>query len=150
MDMRQAAPVLPHLITGDSSQLKLLAWQKHSCYYYPCGFAINFGQHNCRTAGRALGCCRVSPTTIVTEDSSMDVKNLKEYLCWLYYQYLLITSIYVLEPWEQSIFNTVLFTMVAMVIYTSYVFVPIHVRLALEFFSGLCGGQQESTVALIN
>uniref|UniRef100_A0A4W4FLA3 Serine palmitoyltransferase small subunit B n=1 Tax=Electrophorus electricus TaxID=8005 RepID=A0A4W4FLA3_ELEEL len=67
----------------------------------------------------------------------MDVKNLCDYLGWLYYQYLLITGIYVLEPWEKSIFNTVLFTMVAMVVYTSYVFVPIHVRLALEFFSGL-------------
>uniref|UniRef100_A0A8C2GET8 Serine palmitoyltransferase small subunit B n=1 Tax=Cyprinus carpio TaxID=7962 RepID=A0A8C2GET8_CYPCA len=63
----------------------------------------------------------------------MDMKNMREYVGWLYYQYLLITGIYVLEPWEQSIFNTLLFTMVAMVIYTSYVFVPIHVRLALEF-----------------
>ncbi|MBN3299735.1 serine palmitoyltransferase small subunit B [Amia ocellicauda] len=80
----------------------------------------------------------------------MDVKNLKEYLCWAYYQYLLITGIYVLEPWEQSIFNTVLFTMIAMVVYTSYVFIPIHVRLALEFFSGLFGGQHESTVTLMN
>ncbi|KAJ8368785.1 hypothetical protein SKAU_G00088130 [Synaphobranchus kaupii] len=86
----------------------------------------------------------------VTESCGMDMKNLKEYLGWLYYQYLLVTGIYVLEPWEQSIFNTVLFTMVAMVIYTSYVFVPIHVRLALVFFSGLCEGQEESTVALIN
>ncbi|XP_076837073.1 serine palmitoyltransferase small subunit B isoform X2 [Brachyhypopomus gauderio] len=80
----------------------------------------------------------------------MDVKNMCDYLGWLYYQYLLITGIYVLEPWEKSIFNTVLFTMVAMVVYTSYVFVPIHVRLALEFFSGLCGEQPESTVALMN
>ncbi|KAI4888599.1 hypothetical protein NFI96_004398 [Prochilodus magdalenae] len=74
----------------------------------------------------------------------MDVKNMREYMGWLYYQYLLLTGIYVLEPWEKSIFNTVLFTMVAMVVYTSYVFVPIHVRLALEFFSGLCGEQPES------
>uniref|UniRef100_A0AAR2JU27 Serine palmitoyltransferase small subunit B n=1 Tax=Pygocentrus nattereri TaxID=42514 RepID=A0AAR2JU27_PYGNA len=57
----------------------------------------------------------------------MDVKNMREYMGWLYYQYLLITGIYVLEPWEKSIFNTVLFTMVAMVVYTSYVFVPIHI-----------------------
>ncbi|KAL7851548.1 hypothetical protein AOLI_G00219040 [Acnodon oligacanthus] len=70
---------------------------------------------------------------------------MREYMGWLYYQYLLITGIYVLEPWEKSIFNTVLFTMVAMVVYTSYVFVPIHVRLALEFFSGLCGEQPERT-----
>ncbi|XP_041920454.1 serine palmitoyltransferase small subunit B [Alosa sapidissima] len=80
----------------------------------------------------------------------MDVKNMREYLGWLYYQYLLVTGIYVLEPWEKSIFNVVLVTMVAMVIYTSYVFVPIHVRLALQFFSGLCGGQHESTMTLMN
>ncbi|XP_051521197.1 serine palmitoyltransferase small subunit B [Myxocyprinus asiaticus] len=80
----------------------------------------------------------------------MDMKSMKEYVCWLYYQYLLISGIYVLEPWEQSIFNTVLFTMLTMVFYTSYVFVPIHMRLALEFFLGLVGGQPESAVALMN
>ncbi|XP_055736989.1 serine palmitoyltransferase small subunit B-like [Salvelinus fontinalis] len=79
----------------------------------------------------------------------MDFKYLKEYLGWLYYQYLLITGIYVLEPWEQSIFNSVLFSSMAMVIYTSYTFVPVHVRLAHKFFSGICGEQPESTMALI-
>ncbi|XP_077146751.1 serine palmitoyltransferase small subunit B isoform X2 [Ranitomeya variabilis] len=76
----------------------------------------------------------------------MDVKHIKDYLSWLYYQYLLITCSYVLEPWEQSIFNTVLLTAIAMVIYSSYVFIPIHARLAVEFFSGICGGQHESTM----
>uniref|UniRef100_A0A3P8UH96 Serine palmitoyltransferase small subunit B n=1 Tax=Amphiprion percula TaxID=161767 RepID=A0A3P8UH96_AMPPE len=80
----------------------------------------------------------------------MNFKNLREYLAWLYYQYLLITGIYVLEPWEKSIFNSILFSAIAMVIYTSYVFIPIHVRLALEFFSGIFGGQPESTMALMN
>ncbi|XP_039612644.1 serine palmitoyltransferase small subunit B isoform X2 [Polypterus senegalus] len=80
----------------------------------------------------------------------MDVKRFKEYISWLYYQYLLVTCSYVLEPWEQSIFNTVLLTVVAMVVYTAYVFIPIHIRLALEFFSSLCGGQHESTVAIIS
>ncbi|KAG7215607.1 hypothetical protein INR49_022133 [Caranx melampygus] len=80
----------------------------------------------------------------------MNFKNLREYLAWLYYQYLLITGIYVLEPWEKSIFNSILFSAIAMVIYTSYVFVPIHIRLALEFFSGIFGGQPESTMALMN
>lgn len=36
-------------------------------------------------------------------------------------------------------FNTVLLTILAMVVYTAYVFVPIHIRLAWEFFSKLCG-----------
>lgn len=80
----------------------------------------------------------------------MDFKYLKEYLGWLYYQYLLITGIYVLEPWEKSIFNSVLFSSMAMVIYASYAFVPVHVRLALKFFSGICGEQPERTMALIN
>ncbi|XP_064838796.1 serine palmitoyltransferase small subunit B [Oncorhynchus masou masou] len=77
----------------------------------------------------------------------MDFIYLKEYLGWLYYQYLLITGIYVLEPWEQSIFNSIFFSSVAMVIYTSYAFLPVHVHLALKFF---CGEQPESTMALIN
>ncbi|XP_062242592.1 serine palmitoyltransferase small subunit B [Platichthys flesus] len=80
----------------------------------------------------------------------MIFKNLREYLAWLYYQYLLITGIYVLEPWEKSIFNSILFSVIAMVIYTSYVFVPIHMHLALEFFSGVFGGQTKSTMTLMN
>ncbi|XP_057207727.1 serine palmitoyltransferase small subunit B-like [Triplophysa rosa] len=80
----------------------------------------------------------------------VNMKTMREYVSWLYYQYLLITGIYVLEPWEKSIFNAVLFTMVAMVVYTSYVFVPIHMRLALEFFSGLARGHLERTVALMS
>ncbi|XP_036974003.1 serine palmitoyltransferase small subunit B isoform X1 [Acanthopagrus latus] len=88
--------------------------------------------------------------TICEPACKMNFKNLLEYLAWLYYQYLLITGIYVLEPWEKSIFNSILFSAIAMVIYTSYVFVPIHVRLALEFFSGIFGGQPESTMALMN
>ncbi|XP_053564996.1 serine palmitoyltransferase small subunit B [Bombina bombina] len=80
----------------------------------------------------------------------MDVKRIKEYLSWLYYQYLLITCSYVLEPWEQSIFNTVLLTVIAMVVYSSYVFIPIHIQFAMEFFAHIFGEQQESTVALLS
>ncbi|XP_039510061.1 serine palmitoyltransferase small subunit B [Pimephales promelas] len=80
----------------------------------------------------------------------MEMKKMRENMGWLYYQYLLMTGIYVLEPWEKSVFNTVLCTLMAMVIYTTYVFVPVHVCLGLEFFSALVRGQPESTVALMN
>ncbi|XP_015225738.1 PREDICTED: serine palmitoyltransferase small subunit B isoform X1 [Cyprinodon variegatus] len=91
------------------------------------------------------------PTCVICEPAGrMNFKNMREYLAWIYYQYLLITGIYVLEPWEKSIFNSFLFSAIAMVVYTSYVFVPIHMRLALEFFSGIFGGQPESTMALMN
>uniref|UniRef100_A0A8C3J7W8 Serine palmitoyltransferase small subunit B n=6 Tax=Neoaves TaxID=3078114 RepID=A0A8C3J7W8_9CHAR len=80
----------------------------------------------------------------------MDIKRVKDYIYWLYYQYLLITCSYVLEPWEQSMFHTIIVTVFAMVVYTAYVFVPIHVRLAFEFFSQIFGGQPESTVSIVN
>ncbi|XP_015262733.1 PREDICTED: serine palmitoyltransferase small subunit B isoform X2 [Gekko japonicus] len=80
----------------------------------------------------------------------MDLKRVKDYIYWLYYQYLLISCSYVLEPWEQSMFNTVIITVVGMVVYTAYVFIPIHVRLAFEFFSQMFGSQPESTASLMN
>jgi hypothetical protein len=29
-------------------------------------------------------------------------------MSWFYYQYLLVTALYMLEPWEQTVFNSVL------------------------------------------
>ncbi|KAM8804948.1 serine palmitoyltransferase small subunit B [Eudromia elegans] len=80
----------------------------------------------------------------------MDIKRVKDYVYWLYFQYLLITCSYVLEPWEQSMFHTITVTVLAMVLYTAYVFIPIHVRLAFEFFSQMFGGQPESAVSIMN
>ncbi|KAK0131611.1 Serine palmitoyltransferase small subunit B [Merluccius polli] len=80
----------------------------------------------------------------------MAFKTVTDYVAWLYYQYLLVTGIYVLEPWEKSIFNSILISVVAMAVYTSYVFVPTHVRLALQFFAGVFGGQNESAMTLMS
>ncbi|XP_077204630.1 serine palmitoyltransferase small subunit B isoform X2 [Paroedura picta] len=80
----------------------------------------------------------------------MDLKRVKDYIFWLYYQYLLLSCSYVLEPWEQYMFHMIIITVVAMMVYTAYVFIPIHVRLAFEFFSQLFGSQPESTVSLIS
>ncbi|XP_027503261.1 serine palmitoyltransferase small subunit B isoform X1 [Chiroxiphia lanceolata] len=84
------------------------------------------------------------------QELRMDVKRVKDYIYWLYYQYLLVTCSYVLEPWEQSMFHTITVTVVAMVVYTAYVFVPIHVRLALEFFSQIFGAQPDGAVSVVN
>ncbi|XP_040830877.1 serine palmitoyltransferase small subunit B [Ochotona curzoniae] len=70
---------------------------------------------------------------------TMDFKRVKDYFSWLYYQYQIISCCAVLEPWERSMFNTILLTIFAMVVYTAYVFIPIHIRLAWEFFSKICG-----------
>ncbi|KAI4548081.1 hypothetical protein MJG53_020299, partial [Ovis ammon polii x Ovis aries] len=73
------------------------------------------------------------------KEPAMDFKRVKDYLSWLYYQYQIISCCAVLEPWEQSMFNTIILTIFAMVVYTAYVFIPIHIRLAWEFFSKMCG-----------
>ncbi|XP_066097629.1 serine palmitoyltransferase small subunit B [Saccopteryx bilineata] len=72
-------------------------------------------------------------------EQTMDFRRVKDYFSWLYYQYQIISCCAVLEPWEQSMFNTILLTIFAMVVYTAYVFIPIHIRLAWEFFSKMCG-----------
>ncbi|XP_026580963.1 serine palmitoyltransferase small subunit B [Pseudonaja textilis] len=78
----------------------------------------------------------------------MDLKKIKDYIYWLHFQYLLVTCSYVLEPWERSMFDTIIITVVAMVVYTAYVFIPIHVRLAFDFFSQVFGNQTENTLTL--
>ncbi|CAL8349369.1 unnamed protein product [Arctogadus glacialis] len=75
---------------------------------------------------------------------------LQTQLSWLYYQYLLVTAVYVLEPWERALFTSVLLSAAAMVGYTSYVFLPVHLRLVLHFFSGVFDGQAESAVTLMS
>uniref|UniRef100_A0A8C2KUQ0 Serine palmitoyltransferase, small subunit A n=1 Tax=Cyprinus carpio TaxID=7962 RepID=A0A8C2KUQ0_CYPCA len=55
-------------------------------------------------------------------------------LSWFYYQYLLVTALYMLEPWERTIFNSLLVTVAAMAIYTGYVFMPQHIMAILHYF----------------
>ncbi|XP_051723631.1 serine palmitoyltransferase small subunit A [Ctenopharyngodon idella] len=55
-------------------------------------------------------------------------------LSWFYYQYLLVTALYMLEPWERTIFNSLLITVAAMAVYTGYVFMPQHIMAILHYF----------------
>ncbi|OZC09397.1 autophagy protein Apg12 [Onchocerca flexuosa] len=48
----------------------------------------------------------------VTKDSSV--------FSWYYRQYCLVTGLYMLEPWERSLFNCLLFSVCALVICLSY------------------------------
>ncbi|KAG6936791.1 serine palmitoyltransferase small subunit A [Chelydra serpentina] len=53
---------------------------------------------------------------------------------WLYYQYLLVTALYMLEPWERTVFNSMLVSIVGMALYTGYVFMPQHIMAILHYF----------------
>uniref|UniRef100_A0A672TP57 Serine palmitoyltransferase small subunit A n=2 Tax=Strigops habroptila TaxID=2489341 RepID=A0A672TP57_STRHB len=57
-----------------------------------------------------------------------------KHMSWLYYQYLLITALYMLEPWERTVFNSMLVSIVGMALYTGYVFMPQHIMAILHYF----------------
>ncbi|KFQ16897.1 Serine palmitoyltransferase small subunit B, partial [Merops nubicus] len=78
-----------------------------------------------------------------------DIKSTKYYLYWLYCQFELITCSYLMEPWEKLLFYTFNVTMLATVLYTTYVFVPAHVSTALQFFCHFFGNQQENAVSVV-
>ncbi|XP_042301178.1 serine palmitoyltransferase small subunit A [Sceloporus undulatus] len=55
-------------------------------------------------------------------------------MSWLYYQYLLVTALYMLEPWERTVFNSMLVSILGMALYTGYVFMPQHIMAILHYF----------------
>uniref|UniRef100_G1TPU7 Serine palmitoyltransferase small subunit A n=1 Tax=Oryctolagus cuniculus TaxID=9986 RepID=G1TPU7_RABIT len=48
--------------------------------------------------------------------------------------YLLVTALYMLEPWERTVFNSMLVSVVGMALYTGYVFMPQHIMAILHYF----------------
>ncbi|NWH65763.1 SPTSB palmitoyltransferase, partial [Geococcyx californianus] len=79
----------------------------------------------------------------------MDVKSMKYHLYWLYCQFELITCSYLMEPWEKLLFYTFNVTMLAMFLYTAYIFVPVRISTAFRFFLRFFGGQQENAVSIV-
>ncbi|KAI3660214.1 hypothetical protein MP638_004488 [Amoeboaphelidium occidentale] len=55
-------------------------------------------------------------------------KKVAEKISWAYYQYELLTALYMLEPWEKYLFNSVLLAFIFLSAYTSFYYVP-------EYFS---------------
>ncbi|NXE13278.1 SPTSB palmitoyltransferase, partial [Lophotis ruficrista] len=79
----------------------------------------------------------------------MDIKSMKNYLYWLYCQFELVTCSYLMEPWEKLLFYTFNMTMLVMVLYIAYIFVPGHISTAFHFFFHLFGNQHENTVSIV-
>nr|XP_056706238.1 serine palmitoyltransferase small subunit B-like [Euleptes europaea] len=61
-------------------------------------------------------------------------KRIKDSCYWFYFQYLLITCCIDMEPWEQIVVHTIFATTFTMLVFTAYVFIPAHLRLAFRFF----------------
>ncbi|KAI2805963.1 hypothetical protein RDWZM_009397 [Blomia tropicalis] len=60
-------------------------------------------------------------------------KKTTDWIKHWYFVYELRTSLYMLEPWEKRLFNTVLVTLLATSSYTTYLFLPRYTRSLLEY-----------------
>ncbi|CAG2166844.1 unnamed protein product [Oppiella nova] len=67
-------------------------------------------------------------------DMSGIVSRVCDRLSHWYFVYELRTSLYMLEPWEKTTFNTALLAFIAMASYTTYAFLPTYTRSALSYF----------------
>lgn len=64
----------------------------------------------------------------------MVFKRISDYLAYVYLQYELLTALYMLEPWEKKLFNSLLVVITAMSTYTTYLFLPRYTKSALAYF----------------
>ncbi|CAF0951179.1 unnamed protein product [Adineta ricciae] len=46
----------------------------------------------------------------------------------LYMQFLLVTTLYVMEPWERILMMSIFFCAISLVTYSAFVYVPFHIH----------------------
>ncbi|ORX46091.1 hypothetical protein DM01DRAFT_196680 [Hesseltinella vesiculosa] len=56
---------------------------------------------------------------------STESKSLSSYISTKIYQYELQTALYMLEPWEKALFNTLLLSIISLSVVTLYQYTPI-------------------------
>ena len=81
------------------------------------------------------------------------VNRFVDYVRWLYMQYLLNTSLYMLEPFEVRLFNLVVMLILVTWAYSAYVFLPGQLTRIVEWFltnGHPLGGQPSTPAATVN
>ncbi|ORY04335.1 hypothetical protein K493DRAFT_311417 [Basidiobolus meristosporus CBS 931.73] len=63
------------------------------------------------------------------------MSSLTEKLSLKYYQYELVTALYMLEPWEKACFNTIVVLGFLLTLYTTVIYVPEYASSALTKIS---------------
>ncbi|ORZ24711.1 hypothetical protein BCR42DRAFT_403501 [Absidia repens] len=68
-----------------------------------------------------------NPTTDNIDDNSNSNNNLgfSKYITTKIYQYELQTALYMLEPWEKALFNTIVICLVGLSFLTMYQYIPV-------------------------
>ncbi|XP_005094237.1 serine palmitoyltransferase small subunit A [Aplysia californica] len=67
-----------------------------------------------------------------------------------YFSYTILSNVYFLEPVERWACNAMLVFFLALVLYTSYVYLPGHSVMMLHFFRYLFGMETESDVTVVD
>lgn len=61
-------------------------------------------------------------------------QKVRAWLALKNYQYQAVTGIFMLEPWERTIFNTTLVTILGMSVYTTYAYLPAYIHHIIGYF----------------
>ncbi|ESO93600.1 hypothetical protein LOTGIDRAFT_189789 [Lottia gigantea] len=69
----------------------------------------------------------------------MVFKRMWNFISFWYFQYTLVTSLYMLEPLERRVFNAILVAVLSMFFYTAYLFLPGHALMMYNFARYLMG-----------
>jgi len=69
-----------------------------------------------------------------------------DFLNYWYYQYTITTAVYMLEPQEAYIVNSVLVATIALILYSAYSFLPGHAVMMMHFFEYLLGHNNTDVV----
>lgn len=54
--------------------------------------------------------------------------SIKETIDYIYMQFLLTTTLYVMEPWERILMITIFILILSLITYSAFVFIPYHVH----------------------
>ncbi|XP_064622700.1 serine palmitoyltransferase small subunit A-like [Lineus longissimus] len=73
------------------------------------------------------------------------VNKICDFVSYWYLQYILCTALYMLEPWERRIFNSFLIAVIAMSLYTSYLFLPGHAVVLMNFIKYVLGMPEDKS-----
>lgn len=74
------------------------------------------------------------------------MKRISTFCEFWYYQYILLTALYMLESWERKVFNCFLLALLGMASYTMYVFLPGHLVMLGHFFEYLISARDDSAL----
>lgn len=75
----------------------------------------------------------------------MAFQRLRSFLEYWYLQYTLNTAVYMLEPTEVKIVNSILVATIAIFLYSAYVFLPGHAVMMMHFFEYLFSSENDSS-----